>query len=167
MKNMHTLKFISGVALLVALVLMGGCTNTPLTGSSPTPMATRPPTPPTLLPCDAQPADVVIAVTFTNDGCPIEAYPNNFAINGSDKFLCWVSADAAGNRARHEFHLYFDPLVGPSHNSGPHGLYRKKIDGTAPLTADGVEYKYTVVGDNCQSADPDDKYLDPRFWGRR
>jgi hypothetical protein len=119
------------------------------------------------LPCDNQPAGEVIELRFTDDGCPVEAYPNNFTVDDISKFLCWVSADAAGKRTPHSFNLYFDPLVGPSHNSGGNGLVRKKIKNSAPRTAQGVEYKYTVVGNNCQSTNPDDKYLDPRFWGRR
>jgi len=164
MKNKHSMELIIGMALLGALVLVGGCANRM---SSPTLLVSRPPTPPTSLSCDAQPAGDVIEVRFTNDGCPIEAYPNNFTVKDTSDFLCWVSADSAGNRKPYKFDLYFDPLVGPSHNSGGSGLVRKKINTSAPLTAQGVEYKYTVVGDDCQSRNPDDRYLDPRFWGRR
>lgn len=164
MKNERSIKFIFGLVLLSAIVLVGGCANRV---SSPTLMVDRPPTPPTSLPCDTQPADKVIAVRFTNDGCPIEAYPNNFLIVGKDKFLCWVSADSDENREPHKFKLWFDPLVGPNPSSGPDGLFRRQIKNSAPLTAQGVEYKYTVEGEDCPSADPDDKYLDPVFWGRR
>jgi hypothetical protein len=164
MNNKHTLKDISGMALLGALVLVGGCANRV---SSPILMVSAPPTPPTTLSCDNQPADEVIAVRFTDDGCPIEAYSNNFLIKGEDKFLCWVSADSDGNRERHEFKLWFDPLVGPNPSSGPNGLYKKQIKNKAPLTSQGVEYKYTVEGENCEPDNPDDKYLDPRFWGRK
>jgi hypothetical protein len=165
MNNKHAKKVISGMMLLGALVLLGGCVNT---ASDPTLIVvSRPPTPPTTLPCDAQPADQVIAVRFSEDGCPKEAYPNNFLIEGEDKFLCWVSADSAGNRKHYAFKLWFDPLVGPNPSSGPNGLFRRQIKNNAPLTAQGVEYKYTVEGENCGSANPDDKYLDPRFWGRK
>ena len=169
MKNRNNITVIFATTLLSALVLVSGCSNSTLTTSTSTPVFTvsKPPTPPTTLPCDTQPAGQVIAVRFTDDGCPIEAYPNNFLIKDTSDFLCWVSADSAGNRAPHRFDLYFDPLVGPSHDSGGNGLVSKRINRSAPLTAEGVEYKYTVVGYNCPSANPDDKYLDPRFWGRR
>jgi hypothetical protein len=120
------------------------------------------------LPCDQQPADQVVELRFDADGCPKVAVPRNFDLKeGRGKFICWVSADMAGKREVHDFKLYFDPFVGSNHTSGGNGLFRKQIDGNAPVRTDGVEYKYTVSGEDCPGGDTDNKYLDPRFTVRR
>ena len=154
MKKKQTARVISGVALVGSLVLVTGCTINPKVGDTP-------------LDCDGQPADKVVELRFDADSCPIQAVPRNFDLQGRDNFICWVSADSAGNREVYKFKLYFDPLVGSNHTSGGNGLFRKRIDGNAPIRTDGVEYKYTVSGEDCPGGDIDKKYLDPRFTVRR
>ena len=155
MNRKRNTKVFQSIALLSAVILADA--------SAQNPQETRP----NLVDCDGLSAGEVVTIKFNANSCPSEAYPADFNVEDTQKFICWVSVDSAGNRKVFDFELFFDPFQGNPLGSGGTGRVRKKIDSDAPLTSDGVEYKYTIEGKDCSSTNPDDKYLDPRFWVRR
>jgi hypothetical protein len=109
--------------------------------------------------------DYDVAIVFDADACPVEVRPNadvSCPGNPDKSAICadrgrqivWQSVDAAYEPMSRGYEIFFDPFVGPSLDAGPTGQARATIRPGVPA----VEYKYTVVGDDCP-----DKPLDPRI----
>jgi len=95
-------------------------------------------------------SQVSVQVNFDAAGCP--QHPVTDVAAGKGQQVIW-QAYQDGAPARVPFKIYFDPLRGQPHN-GPQGTVRANVDGGSP----SVNYKYTIVGDNCTNAP-----LDPNF----
>jgi hypothetical protein len=113
--------------------------------------------------CKTAGNDVCVNIRFVGD-CPDSVDHNDFVINGS-KFVVWQSVElsAAQEPTSSDYTIYFDPFKGgkPLGSKGNKGRVKsQKVE--SPLTEVGIEYKYTIVGDNCP-----DKPLDPRFRVRK
>ncbi|MEJ2603860.1 MAG: hypothetical protein P8172_11290 [Gammaproteobacteria bacterium] len=110
--------------------------------------------------------DYDVAIVFDADACPVEVRPNadvSCPRNPDKSAICadrgrqivWQSVNAADEPMSLGYEIFFDPFVGRPLDAGPtSGLVRATIRRDVPA----VEYKYTVVGDNCP-----DKPLDPRI----
>lgn len=100
----------------------------------------------------------LVKITFDAQGCPLAANPDTFDITKSKK-IAWQAIDASGNPVAQSYTIYFDPFAGRPLNSKTDGqLKSPPFDKSAPATAAGIEYKYSIVGVNCPNAP-----LDPRF----
>lgn len=108
------------------------------------------------------PADLanhqLVKITFDAKGCPISVDPDTFDVSKSKK-IAWQGYDASGKAVSVDYTIYFDPFVGSPHKSKNDGqLKSPPFYQTAPATAAGIEYKYSIVGEKCK-----DKPLDPHF----
>ena len=95
-------------------------------------------------------SQVNVQVNFDATGCPQP--PVIDVVAGRGQQVVW-QAYIGGAAASVPFKIFFDPLRGQPHN-GPQGTIRANVDSGSP----SVNYKYTIVGDNCPQAP-----LDPNF----
>lgn len=97
-------------------------------------------------------ADVMIPVQFDDAGCPVEgSVPDVDAERG--KKVIWQAVDRDGAPTSVAFRIYFDPTRGSS-------VYARRGKASRPIEDDApkVDYKYTVVADDCR-----DKPEDPNI----
>jgi hypothetical protein len=162
MNKKQNAKVIPGMALLGALVLMSGCAS-----HSSAQESTQLDIP---KPCDPKADEVCVNITFYN-GCP-KVVDKNPDITQS-KHIIWQSVVNYDPRQpiAEDYEIYFDPFgAGPKIDSkGKKGWARSPVINKKspagpkdPAKGEAIEYKYTIVGDNCL-----DKPYDPRFTVRR
>lgn len=99
-----------------------------------------------------------IFIEFDATGCPVIVNPPDFYISKSKRVL-WQAVDQNGNITPAVYEIFFEPFKGMKlrAESTDNGLITSRPIDWAAANA-GIEFKYTVVGDNCK-----DKPLDPRF----
>jgi hypothetical protein len=106
--------------------------------------------------------DVPVSIEFTAMGCPKKATPENFDVD-QGKRIVWQAVDTAGKPMDTRYEIYFDPFKGQPLKSDVRGRRRSPpFDRGTPGTPEGIEYKYSIVGEACKNAP-----LDPRFKFRR
>ena len=105
-------------------------------------------------------------IEFNEVGCPTKVTPNSKSActspGNSDKIcskpgkhISWQSVDSSDDAVRQRYRIYFDPFKsGATIRSNAQGFARARTDDKAPK----VEYKYTVIGEDCPGAP-----LDPRI----
>jgi hypothetical protein len=108
--------------------------------------------------------DIPVSIQFDASGCPKKVTPEIFDVD-QGKRIVWQAVDKDGRNMDIRYEIYFDPFKGQPLKSDPKG--RKKsppFDRNAPATPPpkGIEYKYSIVGEECK-----DEPLDPRFRLRR
>ena len=97
-------------------------------------------------------AQIEIPIRFDSEGCPVRGSVANVGARRGNT-ITWQAYDQQGASATVAFKIYFDPLQGPTLRA-PQGSVSRAIDGLAPK----VDYKYTIVGDDCE-----DEPLDPNI----
>ncbi len=74
-----------------------------------------------------------------------------------DQRILWQSINSAGEPVKADYWLFFDPFKNGHLKSNGRGFRKSpKISSDAPT---GVEYKYTIEGQDCKA-----KPFDPRFF---
>jgi hypothetical protein len=102
--------------------------------------------------------DVNVNIEFDAAGCPQSVDLDDFFVDKAKRVI-WQSVDADGNIFDQSYEIYFDPFKGQPLRSDNKGRRKSPpFDTGAPATAEGIQYKYSIVGDNCKHAP-----YDPRF----
>lgn len=102
--------------------------------------------------------DAYVSIEFDKDGCPVSVNPPDFYIR-TEKEIFWQAVDKDGKAIRQKYNIFFAPIKSMRIKSTSQGRAESgKIETDAALSATGVEYKYSIVGDECT-----DYPLDPRF----
>ena len=97
-------------------------------------------------------AQTEIPIRFDSAGCPVSGSVSDVGARRGN-MITWQAYDQQGAPTEVAFKLYFDPLQGPTLRA-PRGRVSRAIDDDAPR----VDYKYTIVGDNCE-----EEPLDPNI----
>lgn len=97
-------------------------------------------------------AQVEIPIKFDPSGCPVKGSVSDVGAKRGNT-ITWQSYNQQSERTAVAFKVYFDPLQGPTLRA-PQGTVSRAIDDLAPK----VDYKYTIVGDDCE-----DNPLDPNI----
>ena len=103
--------------------------------------------------------DIPVKIVFDENKCPVRVDPNT-GVNiskAADQRILWQSVNEAGNPIPEDYWIFFDPFKNGHLKSNGQGFKKSpKISSDAPT---GVEYKYTIEGQDCKTAP-----LDPRFF---
>ena len=152
MNKKQNVNVIPGVALVGAMALVGGCAMNSVAQEASLEDPKK---------CEPKTNEVCVNIRFLSNGCPDSVDNNNFVIDGN-KFVVWQSVELSEEQdpTGESYTIYFDPFKGNPLKSNNGRKKSTPID--SPITEAGIEYKYTIIGENCQ-----DEPLDPRFTVRK
>ncbi len=104
-------------------------------------------------------ANIPVNIVFDSENCPVEVRPSS-GVNiskAADQRILWQSINSAGEPIKADYWIFFDPFKNGHLKSNGKGFRKSpKISSDAPT---GVEYKYTIEGQDCKA-----KPFDPRFF---
>jgi hypothetical protein len=106
--------------------------------------------------------DAPVVVVFDSNNCPVGVVPAEVDFDRSvRKRVVWTAVDQSGAGLDNvEFNIWFDPFVGGKpieKKAGKTYVASPNIETDAPASAEGVQYKYTIIsvtGPSCAPLDP-------------
>ena len=107
-------------------------------------------------------ADAPVVVVFDSGNCPVGVVPAEVDFDRTvRKRVLWTAVDQSGAGLTDiEFNIWFDPFVGGKpieKKAGRTHVTSPNIESNAPASAEGVQYKYTIISvtnAQCAPLDP-------------
>jgi hypothetical protein len=108
-----------------------------------------------------------VQIIFTGEPgemCPVRVLPEaSLEVSKEKNKVVWRAVNEQYEEISVQYEIYFDPFTGrPLRSFNDGSLTSPPFDKKTPVTTKGIEYKYTILGDDCP-----DKPLDPRITVRR
>ncbi len=105
---------------------------------------------------DDGPKPPITINVYFDGNCPQTVNYLSLTLERGDR-VQWQAVDMSGAASEDQFKVYFDPFSGATISTQPSGL-TTPVQTVASTPPANVDYKYTIVGDDC-TGDPLDPYL--------